>query len=80
MMPIEPTVLPAGAKLVLFAKDQPEYHPLPAAITPDGVVMTEWEFTAEELHALFTGGKLRVWTYTCNQPLQPMAFQVVARP
>ncbi len=78
MTPVEPSVLPAGATLVVFAKDQPEYIPLPAAVTADGCVMTEWEPTALELDALLTGGRLRIWLWTFGQPLQPIAVEVTA--
>lgn len=75
MIPVKPT-LHDGAKLVVFAKDQPEYIPLPASIDSSGLVMTEWEPTAEELDKLFTGGRIRLWIHTFGNPLQPVRIEV----
>ncbi len=75
MTPVEP--LPhAGAKIVTFAKNQPQYHPLPASIDDKGIVMTEWEPSAEELDKLLSGGRVRLWVYTFNNPLQPVMVEV----
>jgi len=76
MTPVEPTVLHEGARLVVFAKDQPEYLPLPASVDASGLVMTEWEPTADELDALLSGGRIRIWLYTFNHPLQPIQVEV----
>lgn len=76
MTPVEPLALHDGATLVVFAKDQPEYFPLPASVSPDGLVMTEWEPTAAELELLLTGGRIRIWLHTFGKPLQPISVQV----
>ena len=76
MTPVEPT-LHEGAKLVMFAKDQPEYLPLPASVDASGCVMTEWEPTAEELDRLLCGGRVRLWIYTFGHRLQPVMLDVV---
>ena len=76
MTPVEPTYCPDGAARLIFAKDQPEYLPLPATRTPEGVVCTEWEPTADELEALLTGGRVRILLHTFNQPLQPLRVEV----
>jgi len=76
MTPVEPQRY-GGAQLVIFAKDQPEYVPLPAMVSADGVVMTEWEPTADELERLLQGGRLRLWVHTFGHPLQPVALEVV---
>lgn len=78
MMPVEPLVIHEGARLTIFAKDQPEYLPLPAAIRDsDGLVLTEWEPTDEELNRLLCGGRVRIWLHTFNQPLQPLCVEAV---
>ena len=54
-----------------YAKDQPEYLPLPVRKTEDGEVVSCWTLTWwERLHVLITG---RLWysVLTFNQPLQP---------
>lgn len=78
MTPVEPLAIPDGARLVVFAKDQPQYIPLPASVDASGLVMTEWEPTADELEALLTGGRIRIWLHTFNQPLQPLSVEVAA--
>jgi hypothetical protein len=57
---------------VVFAKDQPEYMPLPAFKDPSGGVVTCWELTPEERLELFNTGKLWIKQLTFNQPLQPV--------
>lgn len=76
MTPVEPAALHDGAKLVVFAKNQPEYIPLPASVSADGLVMTEWEMTDPELDALLSGGRLQIWLHTFNRPLQPISVKV----
>lgn len=73
-------VMPAphqNARLVIFAKDQPEYEPLPASLDATGLVMTEWEFSAEDLARVLEGGRIRLWLHTNNRPLQPVMIEVV---
>lgn len=60
MLPVEPTDQPSTSRLVVFAKDQPEYIPLPAYVDIQGSVTTEWELSAEELTIILNGGKIRL--------------------
>lgn len=55
----------------VFAKDQPEYHSVPALKSPDGKVLVRLEFSAEELARILDGGSLYLCFLTFNQPLQP---------
>jgi len=58
---------------VVFAKDQPEYQPLPALRldTPSGEVITCWGLSwKERLRVLFTG-KVWVSLLSFNKPLTP---------
>ncbi len=59
---------------IVFAKDQPEYQPLPAyrQMGKTGNVVTCWEFSDEEMEVLKTTKKLWISIYTFNQPLQPI--------
>lgn len=55
----------------VYAKDQPQYMPLPAFADSAGVVVTCWRATwRERLQILFSGN---VWAgqLTFNNPLQP---------
>lgn len=76
MRPVEPPKLHEGGALVVIAKDQPGYDPLPASVSPDGLVMTEWEPSAEELARLMSGARVRIWAHTFGQPLQPLNVEV----
>jgi hypothetical protein len=64
----------------VYAKDQPEYIPLPALKieSPNGEVVSCWKLSlSERLQVLFTG---RVWLSlsTFNKPLTP-SFMAVNR-
>lgn len=48
---------------VTFAKDQPQYDPLPALLYPDGRILIEWNFTDEERALIARGENLRHWIY-----------------
>lgn len=69
-------VVPDTATKVVYAKNQPEYLPLPAIRFPDGRMYTEWRPTEEELQQLINGEHIRLWVWTFNQPLQPVALEV----
>lgn len=84
MTPVEPTIVEEGSRLVVWAKDQPQYNPLTTAISPDGIVTSEWEPTAEELYSLLNGGRVRLRVHTFDprlgEPghhLQPVSLQVL---
>lgn len=62
----------------IFAKNQPEYNPLPALKldTPEGEVISCWKLNFKErLKILFTG-KLWVSLMMFNKPLTPMFMSV----
>jgi hypothetical protein len=79
-------VLPcAGATKVTYAKDQPEYTPLPANLFPDGSMYTEWRPSEDELARLLAGEHIRLWVWTnalicpkCGQHEHPHLLQPVA--
>lgn len=81
MRPVEPRLHEGGSRIV-FGPDQPPYQPLPASVDGEGTVVTEWELTAEELHQLFIGGRLRLWIlYTdLKKPFKPIKIEVVEAP
>ena len=67
-----------------FAKGQPEYSPLPAHITADGMQVTScWHMSwRERIRALWTG-RVYLTLLTFGQPLQPQKIQTTppdARP
>lgn len=89
MTPITPEVIPDGTSLVVFGRKQPQYIALPAVVSPStGLVMTEWQLTAEELAMVLEGGRVRLWVWTFNtkpedwekHPFRPVALEVVEAP
>ena len=55
----------------VYAKDQPQYIPLPVHKTEDGTLTSCWKLSLKErVKVLFTG-KLWWSVLTFNQPLQP---------
>jgi len=60
----------------VYAKDQPEYRPLPCHRRPDGQLTCCWKLTLRErLRLLFTG---KVWhtVLTFGHQLQPQLLEV----
>jgi hypothetical protein len=56
----------------VFAKDQPEYLPLPAhRESRMGTVTTCWGLTWKERFAILFGGKVWLQQLTFGKPLQP---------
>jgi len=76
MEPIESGLGDPSAQRVVFAKDQPEYAPLPALVFPDGKVCTEWRPTEDERARILAGENIRLWIWTYGRPLQPVALEV----
>jgi len=76
---VEPASFDPDAQAVTFAKDQPEYLPLPALIYPDGRVLIEWAFTEEERALVARGENLRHWIWKGpDDPLQPVRLEITS--
>ncbi len=58
----------------VFAKDQPEYHPLPACFVDDRVI-TCWKLTFWDRFKMLFTGKLWLQQLTFGDPLQPQLPQ-----
>jgi hypothetical protein len=61
----------------IYAKDQPEYLPLPAFKEPDGKIISCWKMSFKErIRVLFSGV---IWhsCLTFNKPLQPLKLDVL---
>ena len=57
---------------VVYAKDQPQYLPLPAHVNhEDGIVTTRWHLTFWERLKVFMFGEMWFQQMNFNQPLQP---------
>lgn len=78
MNPASPVLPNQEHREITYAKDQPEYLPLPA-IVMQGVekeVLTRWELTNEEKIALLSGGQIYLSLWTFGGPLQPIRLRV----
>lgn len=68
-----------GYSQVVFAKDQPEYIPLPANF--NGVeVETKWRLTWRERLSVLFRGSIYLSLLTFGKPLQPIRLSVLREP
>jgi hypothetical protein len=72
MHPLSPVVPSAEADETVYAKDQPQYIPLPSIKTPDGVMLTRWSVNETEKRQIAGQGYIYLIVNTFNQPLQPV--------
>jgi len=57
---------------IVFAKNQPEYLPLPAYQDESGQIVTLWELSIKERIKILLTGKFWLLVLTFNQKLQPI--------
>lgn len=67
---------PRGWEKVVYAKDQPEYIPLPALRSVDGRVVSRWILTEDERRLVAAGADIYLSVHTFNGPLQPVLLTV----
>lgn len=60
-----------GANCV-YGKDQPEYMPLPAHKDENGVVLTCWKLSPEDMQRIQETGVIWLEMLTFNKPLMPV--------
>lgn len=62
----------------VYAKDQPEYIPLPVCKVPgqEGEVISIWKPTFRERIKILFGGNIGLSMWTFNHPLQPIRIFV----
>lgn len=68
--------IPFPEQNTVFAKDQPEYQPLPAYVDqgPEGHVISCWKLSFKERVTLLITGKLWVSLMSFHKPLTPSFF------
>lgn len=81
MKPVSPVIPGAALPEVTFAKDQPQYLPLPAYRDSGdkGAVLSRWRLSWKERLKILWTGNLYLWCLTFQQPLQPL-FPTVDKP
>lgn len=72
MKPMDDIVPGSKVPAVVYAKDQPEYIPLPAWKGEDGTVVTRWHLSPWERFRVLFGGSIWLTLLTFNRPLQPV--------
>lgn len=75
---VEPdeAIAAGNQRRVVFGADQPEYRPLPALLSGEGIVTTRWQPTEIERRAILDGASVDVETLTFGAALQPMRVWV----
>lgn len=73
-----PVVPELEALEVIFAKDQPEYHPLRAlrSAGPQGHVLTRWSLNDHQKAEVAMGADIFLILNTFGKPLQPIQIVV----
>ena len=75
MNPMSPVLPGLEGREVVYAKNQPEYLPLPALPIPNGI-LTRWRLTWRERWRVFWHGDFYLSVLTFGKPLQPLKPQV----
>lgn len=57
---------------VVFAKDQPQYNPLPSFISEEGSATFRFKLSEEELKQVEETGEIWLTVLTFGKPLQPI--------
>ena len=74
MTPIDPMI--EELELRVYAKDQPEYLPLPSRADANGTVVTCWKLTWRERLTVLLRGTFYLTLMTFNKPLQPIRCSI----
>ena len=72
MVPMLPVIPCMDLEVTTYAKDQPEYIPLPCYREEDGTITIRWKLSWKERWRIFWNGCLWQQVLTFNQPLQPI--------
>lgn len=76
MKPASPVIPGVELPETIYAKDQPEYTPLPVFKQEDGTVLSRWHLTWRERLRVLLFGDVYLFCLTFNRSLQPVALQV----
>lgn len=74
MNPVSPVIPDINVEVneVVYAKDQPEYQPLPSIKLEDGSILTRWMLSEDEKQQVLEQGYIYLEVLTFNKPLQPL--------
>lgn len=74
--PMSPIVPGLDLPEIIYAKDQPEYRPLPIYKNEDGFVLSRWHLTWKERFLVLLRGDIYLSILTFNKPLQPIKVDI----
>jgi hypothetical protein len=79
MKPVSPVMPGSEGIEVIYAKDQPEYIPLPAVHldTPSRPIVSRWRLDNDEREAIASGADIVLTLLSFGMPLTPSHLQVV---
>ncbi len=61
---------------IVYAKDQPQYTPLPVLRNEAGIVLSRWTLTDDEREAILAGADIMLSVHTFGGPLQPVRLEI----
>ena len=76
MKPYSPVINGMEMMETVYAKDQPQYTPLPTLKNSQHHVLSRFKLTDAERTAIFEGADIYVCVLTFGQPLQPFMISV----
>lgn len=76
MKPVTPVIPSADLKEIMVAEHQKEYGTLPAVNCGDGVLLTRWKLSEEEIETIRKTGDIYLYIWTHGNPVQPVMLQV----
>ncbi len=79
MKQVQPIIPGMDLPVTEFAKDQDEYHTLPAWRAENdhrGAVLSRWQLSWRERLKILWTGNLYLWLLTYGKPLQPIQLTV----
>jgi hypothetical protein len=74
--PVSPVLEGFEQSEIVYAKDQPEYNPLPTLKDADGTVLSRWKLTWKERFLVLLFGDVYLFQMTFNRPLQPVSIEI----
>lgn len=76
MKPVIPIIPGVELQETVYARDQPEYQPLPVFKHDDGTTLSRWHMSWRERLMVLFRGDVYLWISTFNKPLQPVMLQI----
>jgi hypothetical protein len=73
MKAVSPVIQDQELPELLIAKDQDEYETLPAVDCGNGVILTRWEVTEEDLERIKETKSIYIYLWTFGNPVQPLS-------